>query len=165
MKMYQITIWKKEGRYFGEIPELNLLASDDDPTALVKCLEEAAAKLSESYHQAGRQLAASPLSHRESRHAFKAPLAFFAVKTSIVAIAASIVIVIAIDTLSDHVRNGFFDGALGPFHLITKIGTRLESMPPQVKEKNLKDLERVVQELEPYMERMRPLVISDSCKK
>ena len=160
IEMNRITIWKKDGRYFGEIPEFTLLASDDDPGELVRMLESEVAKLSESYRIAGKQLL-SPDPQREGRGRFTKPLAFFAAKTGIVAIAASIVIVVAIDSLSDRVRDGFFGGALGPFHLINVVGTRLENMPPHVKEKNLKDIERAVRELGPYMERLRPLILSD----
>ncbi|MCW8915710.1 MAG: hypothetical protein OQK24_07630 [Magnetovibrio sp.] len=155
--MYPITIWKKEGRYYGEVPALSLLASDDDPSALVQTLETQIDELSKTYAEAGRELA-SPTPERDDFRRLKIPFYLFTAKTAVVAAAASIVIVLAIDTLSDKIRHGFFDGALGPFHLVDKIGTRLETMPPHIKEKTLKELEKMVNELEPYVDRIRPLV-------
>lgn len=158
--MNQITIWQKDGRYFGEIPEFSLLASDDDPGKLVHKLETQIAELANSYKSAGRQLP-SITAQRDAKGKIKTRLALFTAKVSIVAIAASVVIIVSIDSLSDRVRDGLFGGALGPFHLIDVMGSHLESMPPQVKDQKLKDIERLIRELEPYIKRINPLIQSD----
>ena len=155
--MYQITIWKKEKRYYGEVADLNLLASDTDPAALVLSLEEEINQLEKKYKEAKRKLP-KPLEDQKTVHKLKMPFMFFAAKTTLVAIAASIVIVFSLNTVAHQIRYGFFGGALGPFHLIEKVGMKLQSMPIQTKERVLNDLDLLAEELEPYVIRIRPLI-------
>ena len=155
--MYEITIWKKEKRYYGEVADLNLLASDTDPTALVLILEKEINQLEKKYKEAERKLP-KPLGVQGAVHQLKIPFMFFAAKTTLVAIIAAIVIVFSLNTVAHQIRYGFFGGAVGPFHLIKKAGVKLESMHPQTKEQVFNDLDLLVEELEPYVIHLRPLI-------
>lgn len=160
---YKIEIWKTGDRYIGEIGELSLVLSDTDLARLSVRVEQEKEKILAEYATAGIPTpeSAATLDDRTRRGAKPRDFGLFSAKVAVIAIAASIVMVVAVDRLADHVIAAF-GGATGPFHLLSIVAERFETLPEVERQKALRNVDIIVHGMRPFVDKVRPLLDPDA---
>ena len=155
---YEIVIWKKDDKFVGEIRELSLLCIGDKPENVARQLEDEKNQIFREYADLGiLPPGNSKRAEGVGSGKWKSTLGLFTAKTSVAAFAISLVLMFTINHLSTQVLS-VVGGATGPFHYLSVLATKFESLPEAAQDKAMHDLDIIVESLLPYAAKIKPLI-------
>lgn len=158
MKDYQVTIWQRGGKYYGQIKELGILANAADLQSLWQTLESEVAAMRTRFAEAGiPHEMPPPLGKQQS--AIDPEFPRFLVRLAAITTAALLFMIVASQQLRTAGKDvaQTFRQEIGISLRLNRIVASLENKSPEKREELHRNLRTLAQELRPYLDDLQPL--------
>jgi hypothetical protein len=156
---YEVILLRKGGKIYGRIPELAIIEVAEDVNALLMRIDERKKELIDRFNEAGLE-DEIPMPESGEREAFERDTYRFLIRAIVVTCAVIVSLYVLgaqLHEAGSHFVRSIKDEINFPGTL-EELAGNLENMPKEKREKLHKTLQEVTEQLNPFVQDVRPLL-------